>query len=73
MGAGTLKAGESVSGEFVYKVTEEDAEAGRFCIGFTAKGSIGGKAANSNTVMFVNAAGAGQGDEIILGEDYDND
>ena len=71
--AGTLKAGESVSGEFVYKVTEEDAEAGRFCIGFTAKGSIGGKAANSNTVMFVNAAGAGQGDEIILGEDYDND
>ena len=72
--AGTLKAGESVSGEFVYKVTEEDAEAGRFSFGFTAKGSIGGNAANSNTVMFVNAAGAGEEeDEIILGEDYNND
>ena len=71
--AGTLKAGESVSGEFVYTVTEEDAEAGRFCLGFTARGSIGGNAANSNTVMFVNAAGAGTADDATTAEDENND
>ena len=72
--AGTLKAGESASGTYIYTVTEEDAEAGRFSLGFAAKGTIGGNAASSNTVMFVNAAGAGQEeDEIIPGEDYDND
>lgn len=71
--AGRLKAGESVSGEFVYTVTEEDAEAGRFCLGFTARGSIGGNAANSNTVMFVNAAGAGTADDATTAEDENND
>ena len=71
--AGTLKAGESVSGEFVYTVTEEDAEAGRFCLGFTARGSIGGNAANSNTVMFVNAAGAGTADDATMADDENND
>ena len=71
--AGKLKAGESVSGEFVYTVTEEDAEAGRFCLGFTARGTIGGNAANSNTVMFVNAAGAGTADDATTAEDENND
>ena len=71
--AGKLKAGESVSGVFVYTVTEEDAAFGRFSLGFTAKGSIGGNAASSNTVMFVNAAGPGQSDEKNDDEDYNND
>ena len=55
---GTLKAGESVSGTYVYRVTEKDVLAGRFSLGFTAKGTISGNAASSNTVMFVNACAA---------------
>ena len=70
---GTLKAGESVSGTFVYQVTVEDAAFGRFSLGFTAKGSIGGNTASSNTVMFVNTAGSGQSDQETAGEDSDND
>ena len=71
--AGTLKAGESVSGEFVYIVTEEDAEEGRFGLGFTIKGTIGGNAVSSNTVMFVNAAGTGQTEDAATAEDENND
>ena len=52
--AGKLNAGKSFSGTYTYTVTRKDVEAGRVSFGFTAKGSIGGNAAYSNTVMFVN-------------------
>ena len=52
----TLNAGEEMSGTFVYTVTEEDAAAGRFSHGMIVKGSIGGNAVSSNTVIFVNTS-----------------
>lgn len=53
----TLAPGESRSGTFEYIVTPEDEAAGRFTIGFIARGKIRKKDENSNSVWFNFQAG----------------
>ncbi|MCR5297487.1 MAG: DUF11 domain-containing protein [Clostridiales bacterium] len=57
----TLIPGESFSDEYVYTVTKDDALAGQFTIGFIGRCKFGKKAAESNTVLFVNHTSAGTG------------
>ena len=57
---GTLKAGESATGTYVYTVTKDDVLNGKFRHGFIGRGNMGGKVA-SNPRMFTHFASAGTG------------
>ena len=58
----TLIPDEKVTDTFVYKVTEDDALAGQFTVGFIGRCKYGKKDSESNKVWFnYSAAGAGSG------------
>ena len=58
-----LEPGESLSGTYEYTVTAADAEAGRFTVGFIARGRIRKKGTESNRVWFNFLDGVADPDE----------